>query len=1021
MAKQTISVDVVANAVGYITDMTKAARSTLDLAQAVSELAANSAKAKQELDKHRQTLDLTTKAGRQNQAALDDLVASHKRLIEQAEAAGLSTAELGKMQKEAAKQVSEVAAGFGMGAEEAKAYAASLGLVDVEGKKFISSFDRVAGAIQRNESQISTLAAGLTAMGSAMTSAAKGAVLKWADFDQAMSGVRSALSATVTDADKLDLTMGLLSEAAAKAGLKTQFSAIEAAQGITDLVKAGVSARDVLMGGLVGALNLTAAGDLSVADSAEFAATAVSQFALSGRDIPRVADLMAAAAHKTQGDVSDMAEAFTLVGAKAHQLGWSIEDTSAAIALLAHNGIVGTDAGAALHRMLSSLADPTAAARREMENLELSLDDGNGQMVDAVTFAGRLQQSLSGLSEAEKKTSLSALFGAQSIQAAGVLAQAGAKGMGEWRDKVDQAGYAAELARVKNDNLRGDLDRLKSALDGLAVSAGAGADGPLRGLLQGLTALLQLAGEHPKAAQAIMTVITAVGGFALVAGTIMKTVQAVGSFKSAVEALNGLSGVFKNLGTRLTLSLGVVGVALTVAAGVVAAFAGANQRAAERAEDLSSTLNAETGEITENTRAMVANNLEKSGALEAAEKLGMSTDLVIRAAMGEAEAMAALNAQWDEVERTHHNEITLGKIGTHGNIDSVTPAWETVTDAIDENVTALGEAEEASERERRALDGLERENREAAAAIEANTAELRENYNELMKKANLALGAAGAHDNLYSSLNRVAEAAKGTTLDLKGTSDAAINSRKPFLDAAGELQRFIDTSEEAGVSVEEIGRVVDETTGALIDLAVGMGIDRTEATLWLADLGVSREAVNALSLAIQATPTEHKTDMRVNIADAEAKLTNFVRLLERAGTSHPSGYTIKNGIVVIDGQPVAAAGGRISGPGTGTSDSILARVSNGEFVIRERAANSLGYDRLDFINRTGRLPAFAQGGPVAQVTHMTAPDWAAPVRVSLAGLMDGAQVTLVTDEGSFEAHVEQVALRADRTRRLGAV
>jgi hypothetical protein len=115
-----------------------------------------------------------------------------------------------------------------------------------------------------------------------------------------------------------------------------------------------------------------------------------------------------------------------------------------------------------------------------------------------------------------------------------------------------------------------------------------------------------------------------------------------------------------------------------------------------------------------------------------------------------------------------------------------------------------------------------------------------------------------------------------------------------------------------------------------------------------------------------------------------------------------------------------ATGGRIAGPGTGTSDSIPALLSNGEFVIRERAANTLGYDRLDFINRTGRLPAFAQGGPVSQVTH-SAPAWPAPTQVSLSGLMDGAQVVLVTDEGSFEAHVERVALRADRTRRMGAV
>lgn len=57
-----------------------------------------------------------------------------------------------------------------------------------------------------------------------------------------------------------------------------------------------------------------------------------------------------------------------------------------------------------------------------------------------------------------------------------------------------------------------------------------------------------------------------------------------------------------------------------------------------------------------------------------------------------------------------------------------------------------------------------------------------------------------------------------------------------------------------------------------------------------------------------------------------------------------------------------ATGGAIRGPGTGTSDSILARLSNGEFVIKASSVNSLGADFLHYINANGKLPAFANGG-----------------------------------------------------------
>jgi hypothetical protein len=61
--------------------------------------------------------------------------------------------------------------------------------------------------------------------------------------------------------------------------------------------------------------------------------------------------------------------------------------------------------------------------------------------------------------------------------------------------------------------------------------------------------------------------------------------------------------------------------------------------------------------------------------------------------------------------------------------------------------------------------------------------------------------------------------------------------------------------------------------------------------------------------------------------------------------------------------PGFASGGHIRGPGTGTSDSILARLSNGEFVMRRSAVDALGLPLLNALN-AGMMPAFAEGGAV---------------------------------------------------------
>ena len=64
-----------------------------------------------------------------------------------------------------------------------------------------------------------------------------------------------------------------------------------------------------------------------------------------------------------------------------------------------------------------------------------------------------------------------------------------------------------------------------------------------------------------------------------------------------------------------------------------------------------------------------------------------------------------------------------------------------------------------------------------------------------------------------------------------------------------------------------------------------------------------------------------------------------------------------------------ARGGPIYGPGTGTSDSIPAWLSNGEFVVRAAAVRKYGLITLQCAQphapRSGRLPAFRRGRPGA--------------------------------------------------------
>lgn len=76
-----------------------------------------------------------------------------------------------------------------------------------------------------------------------------------------------------------------------------------------------------------------------------------------------------------------------------------------------------------------------------------------------------------------------------------------------------------------------------------------------------------------------------------------------------------------------------------------------------------------------------------------------------------------------------------------------------------------------------------------------------------------------------------------------------------------------------------------------------------------------------------------------------------------------------------------ADGGQVQGPGTGTSDSIIARLSNGEHVINAKQAKRFR-PLLDAIN-SGRLPGYAGGGAVGAPTNETGPEVVTGARAPL--------------------------------------
>jgi hypothetical protein len=120
---------------------------------------------------------------------------------------------------------------------------------------------------------------------------------------KAAASFESAMSRVAATGDDAKNNLDALHDAAIAAGAATKFSATEAADGITELLKAGVSAKDVLSGGLTGALNLAAAGEIGCRGRREHHGDRDVAVLASPARRPHIADLLAAAAGKAQGEV----------------------------------------------------------------------------------------------------------------------------------------------------------------------------------------------------------------------------------------------------------------------------------------------------------------------------------------------------------------------------------------------------------------------------------------------------------------------------------------------------------------------------------------------------------------------------------------------------------------------------------------------------------------------------------------------------------------------------------------------
>lgn len=388
-----------------------------------------------------------------------------------------------------------------------------------------------------------------------------GAITAAADFEKQISGIK----AVMTPADVQQFGAAI-HDLALTLGKETKFSAVEAANGIEELVKAGVPVAAVLEGAAKSALALAAATGTPVADAAVIASQAMNAFRVSAKDLDGVVDFLAGTVNASAAGMEDIRFGLQSVGAVASTVGLSFRDTATALGLFANNGIRGQDAGTSLKTMLIGLIPDTKKQIETFKELGLITAEGGNQFFDAagkvkplVEIAGLLQSALSGMTEEQRLANLQLLFGTDAMRAAAILAKEGALGVSTLTTEIGKI-TAADSARTRLDNLSGSMEMLSGSMSALAVTIGERLLPVLRAIVDGTTSVVNAFLTLPEPVQNAILIIAGV------AGVLTGIAAAIGLVSAVMGPL--LVG-FAALGSIFGILAGAAGVVL----GILAAFA----------------------------------------------------------------------------------------------------------------------------------------------------------------------------------------------------------------------------------------------------------------------------------------------------------------------------------------------------------------------------------------------------------------------------------------------------------------
>ena len=630
------------------------------------------------------------------------------------------------------------------------------------------------------------------AASAAITAMAGYSIKVGSDFEAGMSQVSAVSGATGEELEAL-------TEKAKEMGAKTKFSATEAAEAMNYMAMAGWKTSDML-NGIEEIMNLAAASGENLGTTADIVTDALTAFGLSAQDSTHFADVLAAASSNANTNVGMMGETFKYIAPVAGAMGYSVEDCSLAIGLMANSGIKAGQAGTALRSMLSRLAKPTDEVQGAMDKLGVSLTNSDGSMKSLNEVMGDMREGFSGLSKAEQTQTASALAGQEAMSGLLAIVNASDSDFSKLQSAINNAdGSAASMAETMNDNLKGSITIAGSAAESFGIAVYEKMEKPLKSVVDkgtedinqltsafqsgGLNAVVEEAGaifndtadDIAGMSDAAAGVVTPIKNIVNVGGTLTKAVLPV--------AADGVKLLAENMDTITPLVIG---------AGT--AFKAYN------------TIGKATATATKANAAATAvlNTLEKKNAITL---VAMNGGLTLRQALlavynGQITVTTALTGLWTKAQTALNTAMNANPIGL---------AVAATAALVAIGLAAKSSVEKQTEAERKHSNAL-RENVKAAEENLQKAKERKQAYEEFAQSQNEQAAGDVAQLDRLASLNQEL----GTIVDSTGKVKAGEEDRAAFITSQlssalgieisltdGQIQNYQQLQDEIAKTIQQ--------------------------------------------------------------------------------------------------------------------------------------------------------------------------------------------------------------------------